>query len=147
MKIGAPTRPYRGTRGTDRYGSGVFLASRDGGDRSHLGRDFVALPTDEAVFPIHGVIERVGLAYPDSALGSIHIRGTGEHRGLNVKLLYATCDHAVGYEGHVGDRLGDVQDVATRYPGITGHVHLEVWAATDPEPMMDAGAPFGGPIA
>lgn len=142
-----PVRPYRGTRGTDAYGSGTFLASRDGGSRSHIGRDYVAQPGDEAVFPIDGVVERIGLAYPDdSALRSIHIRGTGEHSGVLVKLLYANCDHAVGTKGAAGDRLGTAQDVATRYPGITGHLHLEVYVALDPDPLM-AKPPQGGPVA
>ena len=123
----------------DSYGSGNFMASRDGGSRSHLGRDYIAMPTDETLFPIHGVIERRGLAYSDSALGSIHIRGVGEHRGLLVKLLYSTCDHAVGYEGKAGERLGSPQDVTTRYPGITNHIHLEVWVATDPDTLIGTG--------
>lgn len=148
MKIGYPSLPFRGIRGTDKYGSGVFLASRDGGKRAHLGRDYIALPGDTALFPIHGIVEKVGLAYIDSTLGSIHIRGVGEHRGLLVKLLYASCNYPVGYEGQMGDALGTVQSLETKYPGISNHVHCEVWAATDPHSLMAASHPeFGGPIA
>ena len=146
MQIGSPVRPYNGSRGMDKYGSGTFLAARDGGSRSHLGRDYIAVPKSDTLFPIHGVIEKIGFAYPDSSLGSIHIRGVGEHRGINIKLLYSSCDHPVGHEGQMGDVLGMAQDVSVKYPGITPHVHLETWVAIDPNDLMAAAhAEFGGP--
>jgi hypothetical protein len=130
----------------DKYGSGVFLASRDGGKRSHLGRDYIIVSGDDSLFPIHGVIEKVGRAYPDSSLGSVTIRGAGEHRGLLVKILYTSCDHPVGYEGQMGDVLGMAQSVSVKYPGITEHLHVELWVCTDPESLMAASHPeFGGP--
>lgn len=145
MKIGYPSRPWRGTRGVDKYGSGTFLASRDSGARSHLGRDYIALAGDEALSPIHGIIEKIGIAYKDSPLGSIHIRGVGEHQGVQVKLLYARCDEPIGTECQVGRVIGEVQSLERRYPGITNHVHLEVMVATDPDSLMPGGHPeFGG---
>lgn len=139
MTIGPASTPYRGVRGVDKYGSGMFGASRDGGARMHLGRDYIALPGDEALFPIHGVIEKVGVAYPDSPMGSIHLRGTGEHQGLSMKVLYVKCDHPVGYIGKVGERLGEVQSLQSRYPSITDHIHCELMVATDPESLMQHG--------
>lgn len=146
MKIGNPSRPYRGVRGTDRYGSGVFLASRDGGKRSHLGRDYIIVAGDNTLAPIHAVIDKIGRAYPDSSLGSVTLRGTGEHRGLLVKMLYTSCDHPVGSEIQMGDVLGMAQSLQAKYPGITDHVHCEVWSATDPDSLMASSHPeFGGP--
>ena len=142
MKIGAPSRPWRGTRDTDHYGSGVFLASRDGGSRAHMGRDFIALAGDEALFPIHAVIERIGIAYEGWQLGAIHLRGIHEHAGITMKLLYVSCDHPVGTEGNMADPLGTVQDLQKKYPGITNHVHAEAWVATDPWLLMEHSA-FG----
>ena len=139
MTIGPASSPYRGVRGVDKYGSGTFGASRDGGARMHLGRDYIALPGDEALFPIHGVIERNGVAYAGSTLGSIHIRGTGEHQGLTMKVLYVDCDHPVGYIGTPGTRLGVVQSLQSKYPGITNHIHCELMVATDPESLMQHG--------
>jgi len=123
------------------------MASRDGGKRTHLGRDYIALEGDEAIFPIHSVIEQIGVAYTKSALSSIHLRGVGEHRGLIAKVLYVGCEHQAGYEGRVGERLGTVQSLQEKYPGITNHVHLEVMATVDPEGLMEgAHVEFGGSL-
>ena len=135
MTIGPASTPYRGVRGVDKYGSGTFMASRDGGARPHLGRDYIGLPGDVALFPIHAVIERIGVAYADSPLGSIHLRGIHEHQGLTMKILYVQCDHRVGDIGKVGERLGEVQSLQARYPGITDHIHVELMVATDPESL------------
>lgn len=139
MTIGPASTPYRGVRGVDKYGSGTFGASRDGGARMHLGRDYIALAGDVALFPIHSVIERIGLAYANSTLGSIHLRGTGEHQGLTMKILYVQCDHRVGDIGKPGERLGEVQNLQARYPDITPHIHVELMVATDPESLMQHG--------
>lgn len=141
MTIYQASAPYRGVRGVDKYGSGTFGASRDGGARMHLGRDYIALPGDAALFPIHAVIERIGVAYANSPLGSIHLRGTGEHQGLTMKVLYVQCDHRVGDIGKPGERLGEVQSLQSRYPGITDHIHCELYVATDPESLMEHGEP------
>lgn len=133
--IAPPVRPYRGTRGTDSWGSGVFGASRDGGGRAHAGLDCIAIPGDLVVAPFPGVIVRLGVAYPLSTLGSIHLRGHGDFEGWEAKLLYVASDPGLGGRMvAMGDRLGEAQDVAaywrSQQPGHVGdmknHVHLEV---------------------
>ncbi len=54
--IRPPVNPWRGTRGTDSWGSGVFGASRDGGARQHLGLDFIAVVGDDVCAPITGTV-------------------------------------------------------------------------------------------
>ena len=86
MTILPPVRPWRGRRGTDHAGSGVFGASRGG--RLHAGLDLIAQVGDEVVSPIGGIVTHIGKAYPDANLGSIHIKGAGQHAWATIKLLY-----------------------------------------------------------
>ena len=133
FKITSPIHPFRGTRGRDVYGSGAFHASRDGGARQHEGLDFVAFPGDAVFAPLSGRITHVGIAYPDSHLGSIHIaHADGIH---TCKLLYAACGLGVGAIVGRGDLLGTAQDVSAywhvREPKggmMINHVHLELRA-------------------
>ena len=134
--LGPASLPWRGTRGTDKYGSGVFGADRDGGSRQHLGRDYIALPGDPGISPIKGKVTHIGKAYPDSDLDSIRIAGCG----IEVRILYIKPSVAVGQTVEMGETIGDVQDVSSRYPGITGHVHVEVWKPIDPMLVIKGGA-------
>lgn len=129
LVLGPASLPWRGLRGTDSYGSGVFGAARDNGSRPHCGRDYIAIPGDAAVSPIDGKVTHIGLAYADADYGSVRIAG----RGAEVRLLYVKPDIAEGQAVKLGQRIGTVQDIGTRYPGITSHVHVEVWIASNPE--------------
>lgn len=133
--IAPPVRPYRGTRGTDSWGSGVFGASRDGGGRAHSGLDCIAVPGDMVVAPFPGVIVRLGVAYAFSTLGSIHLHGHGDFEGWEAKLLYVEPDPGLGGRTvAMGDRLGEAQDVAAywkaKQPDHVGemknHCHIEI---------------------
>jgi len=135
LVIHPPVQPFRGNRGVDSWGSGVFGASRDGGSRQHLGLDFTSVTGDAVVAPFPGKVSHVGVAYPGSILGSIHIQGSGEFAAWRAKLLYVRPD--AGLMGRVveaGDVIGDAQDVATywatqephRAGAMTNHVHLEI---------------------
>lgn len=128
LLLGLPTRPYRGMRSTDKHGSGVFGASRDGGARHHLGRDYIALPGDSAHSPLDGKVIHVGKAYADADYGSLRIAG----KGCEVRMLYVKPSVSVGQRVVMGEQIGEVQDISERYPEITKHVHVEVWVAADP---------------
>ena len=75
--------------------------------------------------PISGLVIREAIPYKDSLLSGVVIQGSEEYGGIDVKLFY------VGglYCGAVraGDVIGHAQDLTVRYPGITNHVHLEVY--------------------
>lgn len=129
-------RPFRGFRNTDRYGSGAFWASRDGGTRHHLGSDIISVPGDLIESPIHGTVKRTGLAYTGWDYGLIELWGRGDHEGLRVLLLYVEPDIASGALVHPGAQLGVAQDLTRKYPDITCHVHLEIWQAHNPADVM-----------
>lgn len=139
MFILPPVKPYRGRRGTDPAGSGVFGASRDGGKRKHMGLDLISVPGDEVVSPIYGIVTRLGWAYSDADLGSIHIEGQDQHDGVTVKMLYARGMEALktGAKVEPGQTIGTAQDVAAHWlkkgvAGMKNHIHLEVTMQVDP---------------
>jgi murein DD-endopeptidase MepM/ murein hydrolase activator NlpD len=127
-----PVRPYRGTRGLDAWGAGGFGAPR--GDHDHKGLDFIAHPGDEVVAPFDGVIERLGIAYPDSDLGVLVLAGQ-EGR---TKLLYLRPMRKVGEVIERGIFIGVVQDVASYHEAknkdlghMTNHLHMELYVNGD----------------
>lgn len=139
MTLTSPVRPYRGLRGVDAYGSGQFMASRDGGSRGHRGRDYTALPGDDVVSPIDGVVKRHAKPYPDSDLDGLEIEGANVH----ARLFYILPCVEPGATVKAGQVIGTAQDVAGYWhakepkPGLmTGHVHLEISIYIDPEDRM-----------
>jgi hypothetical protein len=132
----------------DSWGSGNFGASRtrDGKAHPHNGLDLVTVVGDTIVAPISGKVDHIGIAYPESDLGSIHIQGSGEFVGMRVKILYCRPDPGIGGKVvETGDRLGEAQDVsgywAAKQPGHSGvmrnHIHLETWL-TDAQAVSPA---------
>jgi len=135
----APSRPFRALRGQDAWGSGEFGASRDNGKRHHIGQDYVALPDDDAVWPVSGKLIHIAPAYANSDLRSIIIVGSGRFEGWMARLDYVLPEVPLSSRSLVGEHLGRVQDVAAYWakqqPGrepMTNHVHFELWRALDP---------------
>nr|WP_322624491.1 M23 family metallopeptidase [uncultured Flavobacterium sp.] len=111
-------------RGTDNYGSGAFSASRDGGTRSHNGIDLVTQTGDPIYSPISGTVIRIAIPYAnDSRYKGLLIEGGG----YSVKLFYIVPTIAIGSTVKAGQQVGIAQDLTVKYPGITNHVHLEVY--------------------
>jgi len=142
-------RPWRGRRNTDKQGSGVFGAARDGGARRHLGLDLISVPDDEVVSPIFGKIVKLGWAYADGKLGSITIEGTGQHKGATVKLLYVKASLASGLEVEPGDVIGYAEDVSGYHAakgndGMICHVHGELTMIVDPGQYLPSLPPPAG---
>ena len=130
-------------RGTDRYGSGKFGVSRDGGKRSHQGLDLVAFPGEKVLSPIEGIVVREARPYRDDPkYGGLVISGTGDWKGFEVKMFYVQGIKM----GRVraGEVVGTAQDLGKKYPGITNHVHMEVrlhGLVISPASMFAAPAP------
>jgi murein DD-endopeptidase MepM/ murein hydrolase activator NlpD len=116
----------RETRTHDAYGDGEFGASRDGGDRSHEGVDFVAHAGQVVVAPISGYVTKIGLAYPgDTVLKFVEITNPALHYAARV--FYVNPKVAVGEAVSVGSPIGTAHTLQRKYPGgMTDHVHLEV---------------------
>lgn len=120
----------------DTHGSGHFWASRDGGERHHLGVDFIAVPGDEVLSPIDGTVKRLGWAYINDDFGLIEITGRGRHEGVKVELLYLAPYVRKDQTVTAGQVVGHAQDVSKRYAYITPHVHCTIWRAVNPVDMM-----------
>lgn len=137
VKILRPIQPTRGLRNTDAYGSGAFGASRDGGARKHLGRDYISVVGDPVVAPIAGVVRRIiERCYPDdTTLKGMEIEG----ERAAVKLLYVQPGVNVGMYVAAGQSVGTAQNVAAYHEArskrdghMTNHVHMELRLVVDP---------------
>lgn len=140
VDIGPPVIPWRGTRDTDAYGSGTFMASRDGGKRAHRGRDYVTVPGDPIVSPIDGIVTRRVVAYAGAELLGLEI----ESDRVKAKMLYLDPAVDVGQKIVRGQLIGVAQDVSAywartspRTGRMVNHVHLEVSVWIDPTDAME----------
>lgn len=118
----------------DTHGDGYFGASRSGG-KVHQGLDYIVRPGENIYSPIHGTITRHAYPYSnDNRYKGIEIKGTGPHVGWLIKIFYMV-PISVGQDVKPGGFIGTAQDIASKYPGITPHIHLELYiggTAVDP---------------
>lgn len=117
----------RAPRTHDDFGSGAFGASRDGGNRRHVGVDYEGEAGQTVVAPISGYVSRIGYCYGDSARYR-YVEITNPALGYEARVFYVDADVEVGQAVHVGDPIGTVRTLQDRYAGITDHVHLEISA-------------------
>ncbi|MGB1547325.1 MAG: peptidoglycan DD-metalloendopeptidase family protein, partial [Alphaproteobacteria bacterium] len=112
-------------------GEGHFGASRDGGRRKHLGVDLIAAPGTPVSSAISGTVSKIGWTYAgDPHYRYVEVTGT---TGLVVRHFYVAPWVQDGEVVETGrTRLGTVQDLTRRYPGIINHLHLEARQADDP---------------
>jgi len=134
-----------GVRIIDAWGGGVFGSPR--GSRIHKGLDIAAYPCVPviSVFP-ECTVTRIGRAYADGTLHSIHLQGLNDHSDWRIKLLY-TRPIATLFEGHtlyVGNDVGRAEDVSNhhmqksfKHGAMTNHIHFALYykgGITDPMP-------------
>ena len=121
-------------RGSDAHGSGAYGAPR--GDRTHNGIDLSALPGSYLLAPINGAV-RVGYPYADDlSFKYVEILNAG----TAYRFFYVRPLDNIGGWVEEGQRLGVVQNLAKRYPGITNHIHFEVKRGReyiDPRPFLE----------
>lgn len=118
---------YLPERGVDKWGSGDFLASRDGGQRKHKGVDFASPPGSMLQSPIDGDVTKIGFLYSDDP--SYKYVQVTDHQGREHRFAYVLPNCNVGFNVREGDPLGMVQQISKRYPGIKDHVHWSVLKA------------------
>ena len=111
-------------RGCDKQGCGYWGASRDNG-RKHWGVDYVSEPGQEVIASFSGMAyEQKSVDYPGVIIA-------GED--YTSKALYVTPSAEIakaGYKGvwvMEGEVIGRANDIRGRYPGITNHVHFELY--------------------
>jgi len=108
-------------RGDDEHGSGFWHAPR--GNRLHNGVDFSCYPGTQILAPVSGVMTKEGYPYADDL----------DYRYVEITTPGGDC-HRVFYISPVSNDdvvagqtiIGYAQDLTTRYPGITNHVHYEI---------------------
>lgn len=109
-------------RKCDSEGCGHFGASR--GSRTHKGIDYACYPETE-IFPVvRGIVTKLGYPYADD-LSFRYIQVTDEEE-RDWRYFYVEPDVEVGDFVSPSNTIGTVQDLTSRYPDITNHVHLEV---------------------
>lgn len=132
-------------RERDKWGDGKFGANRDKG-RPHMGVDVTAQPGQPIQSAVSGTVISAGnLVYGDEttqkfpekkSYTSVSVR-TDE--GYIVKQFYVSPSVRTGDRVEAGQKIGTSQDLSRAYPGITNHVHIEVWDGKeriDPTPSL-----------
>lgn len=114
-----------GPRGADNFGSGAYGASRDGGHRRHEGVDYVGRAGQDVMAPISGFVSKIGYVYSNSGdLRFVEI--TNPALGYVARAFYVKPSVTEGQAVALGDTIGHLASLQSRYPGITNHVHLEI---------------------
>ena len=109
-------------RGTDKHGSGHWGASR--GRRKHKGVDPAAYAGSVVYSPVIGVVTKLGYPYADDlSYRYVEITDAG---GDKHRLFYITPLVVMGEKVTPMREVGIVQDITTRHPGITNHIHYEI---------------------
>jgi len=116
---------HGGVRADDIFGSGEFGAIRDAGKRRHEGVDYVAAPGAVVHAPIAGEVSRLGYAYNGQG-GYRVVEIVNSATKMKARVFYVSPSVEVGDVVAAGQEIGTAQDLSTRYPGITNHVHVEL---------------------
>lgn len=127
-------------RGTDKHGSGAYKASR--GSRTHNGIDIACYKGSIILSPNAGIVTKIGYPYsPDNAkkghLRYVQVTEMGKYR---CRYFYVDPSVRLGQDIRPGDELGVSQGLLEIYPGITDHIHYEVFygkEVVDPNTYLD----------
>jgi len=120
----------------DDFGEGFYRASRDGGSREHEGVDYTGTPGQTVKAPLSGYVTKIGWAY-DNSRGLKFVEITNPALGYQARVFYISPGVEVGDVVAVGDPVGTLMTLQSRYPGITDHVHLEIMRSGK---RLDAGS-------
>ncbi|MCQ0113036.1 M23 family metallopeptidase [Zhouia amylolytica] len=112
-------------RECDSHGCGHYGASR--GSRMHKGIDFITYDRQPILAPFDCVVNRYGDPYGDGQYKLIEILGVGAYKGYKVKIMYISPLYELNKVIVKGEMLCVADSIAKRYPGITDHVHFEVY--------------------
>ncbi len=111
---------------TDQWGSGNFGAPR--GKRTHQGIDYACVPHSKVLSNVFGEVTKIGYPYDPNSKKKGHLRyvQVTDKNGFDVRYFYVFPLVKVGDKIGQGGVLGESQDLATIWPGMTNHVHFEV---------------------
>jgi len=111
-------------RGDDELGSGAWHAPR--GNRLHNGIDYACYPGTEDDTPVSGEVTKLGYPYGDD-LSYRYVQIT-DSEGDCHRIFYIEPTVEIGdvMVHKASPSIGTAQDLTTRYPGITNHIHYEI---------------------
>ena len=118
MKVSPPIRD------NDKFGSGLYGASRDGGKRTHKGIDYACYPNSMVLSVTSGVVTKLGYPYKDDP--TYRYVEVTDHDLRRFRYFYVKPTVSMNQMVIKGGILGKSQELNRRYNGITEHVHLEV---------------------
>ena len=122
------------------HGCGGFGDSR--GSRKHNGVDLICQAGARVRSPVSGRVTKLGYCYADDL--NFRYVEVSSH-GYRFRIFYVEPLVAVGDEVSRKTNIGVVQSIASRYQGITPHVHFELMNAggefIDPTPVILAQQP------
>jgi hypothetical protein len=123
----------KGLRRADKWGRGVYGASRDHGKKKHKGADYECEPGQDIIAPVGGVIVRESRPYPHPDWFSRYSGLIIENKYMEIRMFYLEPVRSlIGKTVNAGDLVGIAQDISIRYPDMMPHIHLEIMSA-DPE--------------
>ena len=102
----------------------MFGAPR--GSRTHRGIDLACYAGSKVFCPVSGVFTKYGYPYGDD-LSYRYVQIT-DNDGRDHRFFYVESLSTIGDYIEAGEVIGRVQNIATRYPNMTQHVHYEVRA-------------------
>ena len=126
-----------GIRYSDRWGQGSYGASRDSGQRTHKGIDFVVSPVGQnIVAPCAGNVVRVKRPYADYVknvlFSGILVRASDYEYTL---FYFEPLNEIIGQRIVEGQIIGIAQDISLKYPQMIPHVHFH-FDSINPEILM-----------
>ena len=113
-------------RESDEYGSGAYLAPRNG--KVHNGVDIAFFPGTGIFSLRHGRVSKIGFPHNihDPVKGHLRYVQITDIRGFEARYFYLNV--AVSMDQIVSPNyiIGHTQTLQGIYPGITDHIHFEV---------------------
>uniref|UniRef100_A0A8C8DG67 Leukocyte cell derived chemotaxin 2, tandem duplicate 1 n=1 Tax=Oryzias sinensis TaxID=183150 RepID=A0A8C8DG67_9TELE len=125
--------PFNSVRGSDRWGSGHYGASRGG--RLHKGLDVKCQDGSAVYAPFDVTLHGKLTVYTDRNKEAINEGINLKGQGLCFKLFYVRPTRTSG-SVRKGERIGTMLPMQSVYPGITSHVHVQMCDQSDPTPYF-----------
>ena len=126
----------RGVRQADKWGMGLYGASRGKGMRTHKGADYVCEPGQNVVAPITGTIAREARPYGDPEWLHRYSGLVIFNQYVSVKMFYLEpMRQLIGKRVRMGEVIGIAQKISDKYPDMIDHIHLEI-ESVNPELFM-----------
>lgn len=116
-----------GIRHDDKWGRGVYGASRDGGTRIHRGVDFIVSPIGQIVVaPCGGNVIRVKRPYAEPIKGVLFSGLLIQATDFEYTMFYLDpLSEVIRMRVEQGQIIGHAQDISLKYPGMIPHIHMQ----------------------